>query len=38
MNEDEQNNEKKMSNAKVALWIALIPVMLFVASFFVRRY
>jgi len=38
MNDDDQNNEKKMSNAKVALWIAVIPVMLFVASFFIKLY
>lgn len=35
MNEEPDN--KKMSNAKVALLIALFPVMLFVASFFIRR-
>jgi len=34
---DEQNdNDKKMSNAKVALIIAMIPVALFIASFFIK--
>lgn len=36
MNE-EDNNDKKMSNAKVALIITLIPVCLFIASFFIQR-
>jgi len=34
MNEEPDN--KKMSNAKVALLIAAIPVLLFVASFFIK--
>lgn len=38
MSEDENSNNKKMSNAKAALWIALIPVMLFIASFFIKLY
>jgi hypothetical protein len=33
---DDQNNEKKVSNAKVAFFIALIPVGLFIASFFIQ--
>jgi len=28
---------KKVSNAKLALFIALIPVLLFIASFFIQR-
>jgi len=35
MNEDQDN--KKMSNAKIALLIAVIPVVLFVTSFFIMR-
>jgi len=36
MSEQHNDNNKKMSNAKAALFIALIPVMLFVASFFIQ--
>ncbi len=36
MNDDHNDNDKKMSNAKVALLIAVIPVALFVASFFIK--
>lgn len=32
----EQNDGKKISNAKLALFIALIPVVLFIASFFIE--
>jgi hypothetical protein len=31
------DNGKKMSNAKVALFITMIPVMLFIVSFFIQR-
>lgn len=34
---DELSNKKKLSNARLALIIALIPVLLFVASFFIQR-
>ena len=37
MNEEEAKDQQKKSNARVALIIALIPVALFIASFFVRR-
>ena len=33
---DDQRNENKVSNAKVALIITLIPVCLFIASFFIQ--
>jgi len=33
---DDQNEVKKISNAKLALFIALIPVVLFIASFFIQ--
>lgn len=36
MTSEHNDNDKKMSNAKVALIIALIPVALFIASFFIR--
>jgi len=36
MTDEHNDNDKKMSNAKVALIIALIPVALFIASFFIR--
>jgi len=35
MTEQHNDNDKKMSNAKVALVIAAIPVALFIASFFI---
>jgi hypothetical protein len=31
------DDQQKMSNAKVALFITMIPVMLFIASFFIQR-
>jgi hypothetical protein len=31
------DNLKKMSNAKVAVFVTMIPVMLFIASFFIQR-
>jgi len=34
--DQQDDNNKKMSNAKVALLIAMIPVVLFVASFFIK--
>jgi hypothetical protein len=34
--QQEVSNEKKRSNARLALLIALIPVALFVASFFIK--
>jgi len=33
---NEQNEVKKKNNAKLALVIALIPVVLFIASFFIQ--
>ncbi len=36
MTDQQNDNEKKMSNAKVALIIAMIPVVLFIASFFIK--
>jgi len=36
MTDQQNDNDKKMSNAKVALIIAMIPVVLFVASFFIQ--
>ncbi|MFT6710418.1 MAG: hypothetical protein ACJATO_000797 [Arenicella sp.] len=36
-NQNEVTTQKKKSNAKVAFFVALIPVMLFVASFFIQR-
>lgn len=36
-NDEVVDNLKKMSNAKVAVFVTLIPVMLFIASFFVQR-
>jgi hypothetical protein len=36
MTHEHNDNDKKMSNANVALLIALIPVALFIASFFIR--
>lgn len=32
----DEHNDKKMSNAKVALIITMIPVVLFIASFFIK--
>lgn len=37
MSEKEISNQKKKSNARLALFIAMIPVVLFVASFFIQR-
>jgi hypothetical protein len=37
MTDEHNDNDKKMSNAKVALIIALIPVALFIASFFIQN-
>jgi hypothetical protein len=37
MTEEHNDNDKKMSNAKVALIIALIPGALFIASFFIQN-
>jgi len=34
---DEMSNKQKKSNARLALFIALIPVALFIASFFIQR-
>jgi len=36
MTKQHNDNDKKMSNAKVALIIAMIPVALFIASFFIQ--
>lgn len=36
MTDHGDDNDKKMSNAKVALIIAIIPVVLFIASFFIQ--
>ncbi len=36
MTDEHNDNGKKMSNAKVALFITMIPVMLFIASFFIK--
>lgn len=33
---EQSDNQQKISNAKLALLIALIPVLLFVASFFIK--
>ncbi|MFT5608415.1 MAG: hypothetical protein ACI9LY_002883 [Arenicella sp.] len=35
--ENEVSTEKKKSNARLAFFIALIPVALFIASFFIQR-
>jgi len=37
MSDKEVSNEKKKGNARLALFIALIPVVLFIASFFIQR-
>lgn len=37
MNED-NDTKRKISNARLALLIAAIPVMLFIASFFIKLY
>jgi len=37
MSSNDLSTEKKKSNARLALFIALIPVVLFVASFFIQR-
>jgi len=37
MNEDDLKEQQKKSNARAALLIAMIPVALFVASFFIQR-
>jgi len=36
MADEHNDNDKKLSNAKVALIIAVIPVALFIASFFIK--
>ena len=37
MSDDKQRTEKSKSNARIALIIALIPVALFIATFFIKR-
>jgi len=37
MNEDDHKEQQKKSNARVALLIAMVPVALFIATFFIQR-
>ncbi len=37
MKNNDGDDKKRISNARLALLIALIPILLFVAAFFIRR-